>query len=97
MLNIWHGNVSWFAPWLINIYLYVTEIQNRMREEKNKLRYMHELVREKQAELSGVIQYSKIQDMENRLVELKKEAVETDRKLHMLEGIRKKQVSYIDR
>ena len=68
-----------------------------MREEKNKLRYMHELVREKQAELSGVIQYSKIQDMENRLVELKKEAVETDRKLHMLEGIRKKQVSYIDR
>jgi len=68
-----------------------------MREEKNKLRYMHELVREKQGELSSVIQYSKVQDMENRLVELKRESVETDRKLNMLEGIKKKQVRYIDR
>jgi chromosome segregation ATPase len=54
------------------------------------LKYMQNLVREKQTELGGALQYSKIQDMENRLLELKKEAFETDKKLLMLENLRKK-------
>jgi chromosome segregation ATPase len=61
-----------------------------MKDEKNKLKYMQNLVREKQTELGGALQYSKIQDMENRLLELKKEAFETDKKLLMLENLRKK-------
>ena len=39
---------------------FILEIQNRMVEEKNKLKFMHEAVREKQAELANVILYSKI-------------------------------------
>jgi hypothetical protein len=40
--------------------------------------------------LSAALQYSKVQDMENRLIELKKEQIETEKKLLMLENMRKK-------
>jgi hypothetical protein len=43
-----------------------------MYQEKNKLKYMNNLVREKQEELTAALQYSKAQEMENRLAELKK-------------------------
>jgi hypothetical protein len=47
-----------------------------MKDEKNKLKYMQTLVRDKQSELSAALQYSKVQDMENRILELKKESME---------------------
>ena len=67
-----------------------------MADEKNKLKYMQTLVREKQADLSSALQYSKVQDMENRLIELKRESLETEKKLSMLENLRKKQIHHID-
>lgn len=67
-----------------------------MAEEKNKLKTMQEMVKEKQNDLTQVLQFSKILEMENRLVELKKSSVETDKQLHMLEGIRKKQLHCIE-
>ena len=68
-----------------------------MAEEKNKLKYMQTLVRERQNDLSNALSFSKILDMENRIKELQKEQVETDRKLNMLEGLRKKQISTIEK
>ena len=68
-----------------------------MAEEKNKLKYMQTLVREKQNDLSNALSFSKILEMENRIKELQKEQVETDRKLNMLEGLRKKQITTIEK
>ena len=58
---------------------------------------MQTLVRERQNDLSNALSFSKILDMENRIKELQKEQVETDRKLNMLEGLRKKQISTIEK
>ena len=73
------------------------QITSRMAEEKNKLKYMQTLVREKQNDLSNALSFSKILEMENRIKELQKEQVETDRKLNMLEGLRKKQITTIEK
>ncbi len=67
-----------------------------MRDEKNKLKYMQTLVREKQSDLTSALQYSKVQEMENRLLELKRESLETEKKVSMLENLRKKQIHCID-
>ena len=67
-----------------------------MKDEKNKLKYMQTLVREKQSELSAALQYSKVQDMENRILELKKESMEQEKKMTMLENMRKKQIHCIN-
>ena len=42
-----------------------------MAKEKNKLKAMQEMVKTKQGDLSQALEYSKINDMENRLQELK--------------------------
>ena len=46
-----------------------------MTEEKHKLKYLQESVKSKQADLGQALQYSKVQDMENRVRELQKEQV----------------------
>ena len=48
------------------------QIKTRMHEEKNKLKAMQDMVKEKRNDLTQVLQFSKVQDMENRLFELKK-------------------------
>ena len=67
-----------------------------MAKEKNKLKAMQEMVKTKQGDLSQALEYSKINDMENRLQELKIAQVQTDKQLHMLEGLRKKQIHCIE-
>lgn len=67
-----------------------------MTEEKHKLKYLQESVKSKQADLGQALQYSKVQDMENRVRELQKEQVDIDRKLHMLEKLKTKQLDCIE-
>jgi hypothetical protein len=50
-----------------------------MAKEKNKLKAMQEMVRQKQSDLSQALEYSKINEMENRLSELKIAQVTTDK------------------
>ena len=54
------------------------------------------MVKEKQNELTTILQFSKVQEMENRINELRKNQLETDKHLNLLEGIKKKQVVAID-
>mmetsp|Transcript_36946 Transcript_36946/g.56580 ORF Transcript_36946/g.56580 Transcript_36946/m.56580 type:complete len:184 (+) Transcript_36946:713-1264(+) len=68
-----------------------------MTEEKNRLKYIRSLIREKQRELSTALHYSKVLDMENRLAELKKEQPTFERKLEMLEGLKSRQENVIER
>ena len=72
-------------------------IQQRMREEKNKLKQMNQLVREKQNDLTQVLSFSKILEIENRIAELKKQDVEVEKNLNMLEHVKNKQVKHIER
>ena len=81
---------------ILSLTSFLLEIQSRMKDEKNKLKYMQTLVREKQSELSAALQYSKVQDMENRILELKKESMEQEKKMTMLESMRKKQIHCIN-
>jgi len=55
-----------------------------MHEEKNKLKAMQNLVKEKQNDLTQILAFSKILEMENRLVELRKNQAEADKQLNML-------------
>ena len=43
-----------------------------------------------------MLSFSKIQDMENRLAELRRNQQQTDKQLNMLENIKKKQLHCID-
>lgn len=54
------------------------------------------MVKEKQNDLTTILQFSKVQEMENRINELRKNQLETDKHLNLLEGIKKKQVGAID-
>lgn len=72
------------------------QIQKRMAEEKNKLKYLQESVKSKQLDLSQALQYSKVLDMENRVKELDNESAEVDRKLTMLERLKNKQLHCIE-
>lgn len=68
-----------------------------MTKEKNKLKYLQDCVKNKHADLSQALQYSKVQDIENRVKELEKEKIEQDRKLNMLEGLKGKQIRTIEK
>lgn len=61
-----------------------------MKEEKNKLKQMNQLVRDKQSDLTQVLSFSKILEIENRIAELKKQDVEAEKNLNMLEHVKNK-------
>ena len=67
-----------------------------MTEEKNKLKAIQDMVKGKRSDLTQVLQFSKVQDMENRIVELKREQAEVNKHLGMLERIKKQQQGYIE-
>lgn len=66
-----------------------------MLEEKSKLKSIVLLVREKQNELSQVLQFSKVLEMENRVTELRSRQKDVHKQLDVLEAIKKKQIDSI--
>ncbi len=57
-------------------------------EEKIKVKSLNLAIREKQEELSQALQFTHVQDMENRLNELLQMQVNIDKQLGMLERIK---------
>jgi hypothetical protein len=51
---------------------------------------MNQLVRDKQSDLTQVLSFSKILEIENRIAELKKQDVEAEKNLNMLEHVKNK-------
>ena len=67
-----------------------------MAEEKSKLKSMQTAIRQKQGDLSQALQYTKVEDMENRIKELQKTEPQVDRQLQMLERIKSKQLHHLE-
>ena len=59
-----------------------------MIEEKNKLKYLKQQINDKKNDLATVLSFSKIIEIENHIEELKKDQLENEKKLGILENIK---------
>jgi hypothetical protein len=57
-------------------------------EEKNKLKYLKQQINDKKNDLATVLSFSKIIEIENHIEELKKDQLENEKKLGILENIK---------